>query len=93
MKLKLKKIATKSFILIFSVINVITGFILGAVVTVVSLVAPSDQSSGEVGVWAILIFPIVNGLLGLAAGALLTGLYNLLTRFFGGIELEFEALE
>jgi hypothetical protein len=90
MQLKLKKISTKSFIIIFSIINVIAGFILGAVVTVASLIAPDDQGSGAFGVWAILIFPVLNGLLGLATGAFFTGLYNFLASRFGGIDMEFE---
>ena len=92
MKLKLKKISTKSFVIIFVTMNVIAGFILGAIVTVVSLATPTEQGS-DVGVWAILLFPIINGLLGLAAGAFLTGMYNLLAKYLGGIEFEYEALE
>jgi len=90
MKLKLKKISTKSFIVIFSSINVIAGFLLGAIVTVVSLVAPEEQGSA-LGAWAILLFPILNGILGVVTGAIFTGLYNFLAQRFGGIELEFEA--
>ena len=93
MKLKLKKISVKPFIFMFSVMNVIAGFFIGAIITVVALVAPADQGPGEIGPWAILVFPIINGLLGLATGAFLTGMYNLLARFKGGIELEFETLE
>ena len=93
MKLKLKKVSVKSFVLIFSTVNVIAGFILGALVTVVSIVTPPEQGSGEIGVWAILIFPILNGLLGLATGAFLTGIYNFLAQRLGGIEVEFEPFE
>lgn len=92
MKLKLKKISIKPFIIIFSIINVIAGFLLGAVVTVVTILSPQEQDSG-VGVWAILLFPILNGILGSLASLLLTGMYNLLATKLGGIELEFEPLE
>jgi len=37
-----------------------------------------------------LIFPVLNGLLGLATGAFFTGLYNFLASRFGGIDMEFE---
>ena len=93
MKLKLMKISTKSFVLIFASLNVIAGVLLGAVVTVVSLVNPPEPGSNEVGAWAVLVFPVLNGILGVAAGFFLAGIYNLLTRFFGGIELEFEPIE
>jgi hypothetical protein len=89
MKLKLKKISTKSFILTFSVINVIAGFILGIIMAILAVVAPSEQGT-EFGPWAILFFPILNGLMALAAGAFLTGIYNFLAKYLGGVELEFD---
>jgi len=91
MRLKLKKISMKSFILIFSTINVLAGFILGIIVTIASLAAPEEQGAA-LGAWAILIFPIVNGLLGVITGAFLTGMYNFLANYFGGLEFEFETL-
>lgn len=81
----------KAFITIFSIINVLAGLILGAVVTVGSLLSPDEQGAAF-GVWAILLFPILNGILGLATGAFLTSVYNFLADKFGGIELEFENL-
>jgi hypothetical protein len=92
MNLKLKKMSTKSFITIFSTINVIAGFILGTFVTIGSLLTPNEQGSA-LGVWSILFFPIINGFLGLVGGLFLTGLYNLLAPRLGGIELEFETVE
>ena len=92
MKVKLKNISPKNFMLIFSVLNVIVGFLLGAIVSIASLLNPQDQGSA-VGVWSVLFFPFFNGLIGLAASVSLAGLYNLLTKFFGGIELEFEPIE
>lgn len=90
MKLKLNKISMKSFIMIFSTINVVAGFFLGAVVTVVSLLAPDEQGFGGAGAWAILLFPILNGLLGVVTGVFLTGMYNFLSQFVGGLVVEFE---
>ncbi|MDE2221769.1 MAG: hypothetical protein KGK03_01725 [Candidatus Omnitrophica bacterium] len=93
MKLTLKKISIKSFTVIFASINVIAGFILGTIVTIVSLVSPPEQGASQAGVWAILLFPIFNGLLGLATSAFLAGLYNLLAGWIGGVEMEYEAKE
>ena len=92
MHLKLKKISTKSFIIIFATINVLAGLILGAFVTAASLIAPDEQGA-SIGAWAILIFPILNGFLGVVTGAFLTGLYNFFATKFGGIELEFENIQ
>ena len=93
MKMKLTKISTKSFITIFTIINVLAGFVLGALVTVVSMAVPEEQGAGVIGPWAILIFPILNGFLGLTTGAFLTGTYNFLVKRFGGVEVEFETVE
>ncbi len=90
MILKLKKISMASFVKIFATLNVLAGFILGTIVTLISLVVPDEQGPGGVGAWAILLFPVFNGLLGLLTGMFLTGMYNFLVKFFGGIELEFE---
>lgn len=92
MQLKLKKISTKSFVVIFSVINVIAGVILGALVTIASLISPNEEGAA-LGAWAILIFPVLNGILGAVTGAFFTGLYNVLASRLGGIELEFESLQ
>ncbi len=88
MKLKLMKISVKSFVLIFSLINTIIGFVLGIFVTLTSLFAADEQAG--LGAWAILIFPVINGLLSTVASALLAGLFNLFAKLFGGLELEFE---
>ena len=93
MKLKLIKIPTKAFIITFAAINLIAGFILGAIVTLMAIIAPNEQTPGDVGPWAILLFPIINGFLALATGAFLTGLYNFLAPRIGGIELELENQE
>ena len=93
MQLKLNKISTKSFIIVFSTINVVAGFFLGAVVSVVSVVAPDEQGMGGVGAWAILVFPILNGIIGVLTGAFLTGMYNFLSQFVGGAIFEFEEVK
>ncbi len=93
MNLKLTKIGTKSFIMIFATINVAAGLILGAIVTIVSVLAPEEQGAGPVGPWAILIFPILNGILGAVTGLFLTWMFNVLAKRFGGLELEFENAE
>jgi hypothetical protein len=93
MKIKLKKVSIKPFILIFVVMNAITGLGLGAVVTVMSLLSPTDQSSAGVGgPWAIFVFPILNGLLALATGMFFCWLYNLMANYLGGVELEFDEI-
>ncbi len=42
------------------------------------------------GVGAIILFPLLYGVVGLAGGAIAAALYNLFAGMFGGIELETE---
>ena len=65
MQLKLKKISTKSFVVIFLVIKGIACVILGALVTIASLISPNEEGAALAS-WAILIFPVLNGILGVS---------------------------
>jgi hypothetical protein len=89
MLLKLNKIAVKPFVLIVGTIQVVAGFILGLIVTLVALVAPSDQVPG-VGPWSIIVFPILNGLIGVITAVFLAGIYNVFSKHVGGVVFEFE---
>lgn len=93
MKLKLNKISVNTFVLIVTSINVIGGFLLGLVVTVISLIVPNEEDLGGLGPWSILVFPILNGLLALMTTSFLAWLYNILAGRLGGIVLEFEDIE
>jgi hypothetical protein len=76
------------------------GLVFGAVASVVGLASVLLGSSTQdgvgglsgvlFGVGAILMLPILYGLLGLAGGALTAALYNLFAGLMGGVELEFE---
>lgn len=93
MKLKLNKVSVHSFVLIVTSINVIGGFLLGLVVTVVSLIVPNEEDIAGLGPWSILVFPIINGLLALMTTSFLAWLYNILAGRIGGLVLEFEDAE
>ena len=90
MQLKLNKISVKPFVLIVSIIHVIAGFLLGAVMTLTSLVAPNEQGIAGVGPWSVLVFPILNGILGCMTAAFLASIYNFFAQRFGGIVFDFE---
>ena len=90
MKVKLNKVAVKPLVFIITGINVIMGFFLGLVVTIVSLVVPNEQDVAGLGPWSILVFPVLNGLLAFMTSMMLAGAYNALAPRLGGIVLEFE---
>jgi len=91
MSMKVNRVSPKAFVYIFSSINVVIGLVVGAFVTVASLFAPASPDDVGTGwAWAILMFPLLNGLFGLVGGALLVVMYNLFAKWFGGVELEVE---
>jgi hypothetical protein len=74
------------------------GLIIGALVTVFALVGSSIAAASEkspvplvgvlFGAGAIVLLPILYGILGFVGGLIWSGLYNLAARFVGGVELE-----
>lgn len=89
MNLKLKKISIMPFTLIVTVIHVVAGFLLGFMVTVVSLLAPNEGMPGFGGL-SIIIFPVLNALLGCMTSLFVGTLYNFFAGMFGGLVFEFE---
>jgi|SRR5579864_920586 len=75
------------------------GLIVGAVVALLALFGAALGSSmgsdhqgsifsAALGVGAIVIFPVVYGLVGFVAGLLIAALYNLVAGITGGVEIE-----
>lgn len=57
-----------------------------------SMAGGKDNPFGAVGALALgILAPILYGLLGFVGGAVMALLYNLMARFVGGIQLEFQA--
>ncbi len=57
---------------------------------------PSDFGVEDISPFstiAVLILPLVYGLIGFVSGALIALVYNWIAKLFGGIELEFEQVE
>ncbi len=96
----LKRIGPLSLAKIMGILYAAIGLIVGFIVSAISLIATivgsaMDSSMGALpgmifGMGAIFLFPLFYGGLGFLSGLLISGLYNLVTRFTGGLELEFE---
>jgi hypothetical protein len=90
-KFVVKRVGVLSLAKTFGVIYAVIGLILGAFMTLFSLVGAGMVQSGLgvlFGVGAIILLPIFYGLAGFVVGALVAFVYNFVAGFVGGIELE-----
>jgi hypothetical protein len=90
MKLKLKEIPVLPCAKMSCALYTLIGVIVGIILTIVSLATDDDQLTMGLGIWAILVYPLINMVMGFAMGSFIAWFYNLLSKFFGGIECEFE---
>jgi|TARA_Y100000310_G_scaffold108411_1_gene106833 hypothetical protein len=92
----IKKINALSLAKVMGLIYAFFGAILGAVLTLFSLmgIAYSQADLGVVGIWigtaGIIIVPVVYGIIGFIFGLLIAALYNLVARRIGGLEIEIQ---
>jgi hypothetical protein len=90
-KFVVKRVGVLSLAKTLGVIYAVIGLILGAFMTLFSLVGAAMAQSGLgilFGVGAIILLPIFYGLAGFIGGALVAFVYNFVAEFVGGIELE-----
>lgn len=90
MVVKLTKISMMPLAGILTCVHAIIGLIVGGIITVGSLGDTQAEGLWALGAWAIVVLPLVNGLLGFLTGVFISGCYNLVVQWFGGIEVEFE---
>lgn len=89
--MKIKRIGPMSLGRVASAIYAVLGLILGvffAVITLFSTQIPSP--SWMFGVGAVVIFPVLYGVMGFVFGFLVALLYNFIAKKVGGIELDVE---
>jgi hypothetical protein len=102
----LKRIGAFSCGKILGALYAVIGLIIGAVITLISLFGaaltsalganpPPDMPGGPViavviGVGAIILMPIIYGLLGFFSGLIGALIYNVMARMVGGVKLELE---
>jgi uncharacterized protein YacL len=89
--MEITKIKVLSAAKIFGILNAIVGLILGLVIGLMAL-AGVGQAEGSptaiFGVGAIVILPILYGVMGFISGALMSFVYNLIAGKIGGLVIE-----
>ena len=92
--MKLKRIGVLSLAVFQMIFMAIIGLILGIFSAVIMTSTTSAIGVGGLGAGlgflAIIFFPIIYGIIGFIGGALGALLYNLVAKWIGGIDLEFD---
>ena len=92
----IKKVGALSLAKLETVVMAIFGLIVGIFYAVFSSLLNSTSTEYSTGIsltlgwWGIIVFPIFYGVLGFVTGIIGAWLYNLVSRWVGGIELEFK---
>ena len=99
----LKRIGVLSLAKIMGIIYAAMGLIVGFFISFIAFIAmlagsAFDGSSNSVsgllfGIGSVFALPLVYGILGAIGGVITAALYNLIAKFTGGLELEFEGEE
>lgn len=88
---KLNKIGVLSLAKINAVIGAILGLIWGifaAILGTTIAVLGGLGALAGLGLWSIIVFPIIYALVGFVGGAIGAFLYNLVAGWIGGVEVE-----
>lgn len=96
--MQLRRIGVASAARVIGALYVFLGLIAGLIVACISLVSAGFLSSHDpdmpawigslFGMGAIVIFPIMYGILGVVLGAVVAAIYNTVAGMVGGIEVE-----
>ncbi|MBS1266800.1 MAG: hypothetical protein MAG795_00769 [Candidatus Woesearchaeota archaeon] len=92
----IKKIGVMSLGKVFAVLYAILGLIVGVFMTLFSLIgaavgmqeSTSMLGGAIVGIFSIILVPIIYGAMGFVSGLIMALLYNLVASWVGGLEVE-----
>ncbi len=93
---KIKRIGVLSSGKIFGILYALMGLIFGAIMTLISFVGFTSSSAGLgifgalFGLGAMIFLPIFYGGMGFIFGLIIALLYNLVSSWVGGLEVETE---
>ncbi|GIV20819.1 MAG: hypothetical protein KatS3mg023_2570 [Armatimonadota bacterium] len=89
--LVIKRLGWLSVGLVFGAMYVIFGLIAGVIFFILSLVNPENTAIG--GLAALVLLPVLYGVLGFIGGILIAAVYNLIAPRLGGIRIETEPVD
>lgn len=87
---KLQSISILTLAKIFAALHAMIGLVLAVIITIGSVTTGQEDGVWSLGPWSLLVFPVVNSILGFVTGSIIAWGYNLFSQKFGGIEFEIE---
>ena len=91
--MELKKIGVLSLAKVQAIIMALFGLVVGFFIGVIGVTfgaMAGARGFGALGFLAVIILPIVYGVMGFVLGAVTAFVYNLIAGWVGGIEMEFK---
>ena len=89
----LKRIGTMSLAKVFGVLYAAIGLLAGVFMALISLAGAGSSQAGfgmGMGIAAVIVLPVLYGVLGFIGGLLTAWLFNLAAGWVGGVELDLE---
>jgi hypothetical protein len=86
------KIGVLSLAKVIGLTYAVIGLIFGAIITILTMVLPSEASQGGMmfGALSIIILPIFYGILGFIGGVISAFIYNMIAKWVGGMTMELQ---
>ncbi len=88
--MELKRIGVLSLAKINTIMMAVFGLLLGLFIALVNVIVPSAEGDtlSDLGIFIVIILPILYAVMGFVFGALSAIFYNFIAKWFGGIEFE-----
>ncbi|MBP7460322.1 MAG: hypothetical protein KBA26_03460 [Candidatus Delongbacteria bacterium] len=91
---KIRRLGVLSVAKLYGILTGLIGLLAGVMLAIVGSVmknlSPSLGMISDFGMAAVIVMPIIYGLIGFIVGAVIAWIYNLLAGLIGGIEVDLE---
>jgi high-affinity nickel permease len=97
MQVQIRRISLRSVFLVTMALNGIVGFLVGLILAIVATVdVPAGTEPNllsRLGIWSVVVFPVLYGIGAGLFGAIAAALYNSVASLVGGVRVEIPDLQ
>lgn len=97
MQVQIRRISLRSVFLVTMALNGIVGFLVGLILAIVATVdVPAGTEPNllsRLGIWSVVVFPVLYGIGAGVLGAIAAALYNSVASLVGGVRVEIPDLQ